>query len=168
MSMTERNLYVGAEPEGKYAQGLKLLLAGLMRRSHAKGKPFLEIKPNGCWQWIRCLVDGYGQVWFERRWRSHRLFYEKLVGPIPEGLQLDHICRNRACCNPGHLESVTQKENIKRGYGIGVKNSKKTHCPKGHEYSGENVFVNKKGHRYCRPCRREWCARNRRKVKQNG
>jgi hypothetical protein len=87
--------------------------------------------------------------------RAHRVAYEALIGPIPDGLQLDHLCRNRACVNPLHTEPVTQIENIRRGEaGVpsGSQQRAKTHCPQGHPYSQGNTYIRKNGHRMCRTC----------------
>lgn len=79
--------------------------------------------------------------------------HELHKGPIPEGLVIDHLCRNRGCVNPDHLEAVTQRENILRGEGLAAANARKTHCPKGHPYSGENLYVvPSSGRRQCRIC----------------
>lgn len=75
-----------------------------------------------------------------------------LRGPIPEGLVIDHLCRDLLCVNPGHLEPVTQKENVRRGVGHGAE----THCPQGHEYTEANTRVSKKNKRYCRACGRAY------------
>lgn len=105
---------------------------------------------NGCWVWTgSCRSNGYGVV-AESAGHSvstHRAMYELLVAPIPEGLHLDHLCRNRACCAPHHLEPVTPLENVRRGRGHGHK----THCPQGHPYEGHNLRMHK-GRRYCRTC----------------
>lgn len=80
--------------------------------------PDYEIDPNtGCWLWKKAKTeDGYGLVWFQGRvCRAHRHFYEQNIGPIPDGLEIDHLCRNRDCVNPKHLEPVTGKENTRRG-----------------------------------------------------
>jgi hypothetical protein len=116
-------------------------------------------EPNsGCWIWTGYLNKGYGHVvrgGYGRgpiqRWRVHRLSYETACGPIPVGLELDHLCRVRCCVNPDHLEPVTRLENIRRGE-AGSNNRSKTHCPKGHPYSEENTVLYSRG-RECRTCR---------------
>lgn len=90
---------------------------------------------DGCWQWTASLRDGYGQVRFGARTVSaHRLVYELLVGPVGPGLELDHLCRNRACVNPAHLEQVSHRENVRRGTGRAAQNALKSQCPQGHPY----------------------------------
>lgn len=111
---------------------------------------------GACWLWTGALNSqngqGYGVAWAVGRLVvAHRCSYEMLTGPIPEGLQIDHLCRVRTCVNPDHLEPVTKRENGRRGLG-GVL---KTHCPAGHEYSPENTFVDHQGHRFCRACKRD-------------
>lgn len=111
-----------------------------------------------CWLWTAyCDKDGYGH-WTPTHGaagkRAHRVAYEILIGPIPEGLPLDHLCRNSPCCNPNHLEPVTDRTNILRGVGFAALNAKKTHCPKGHPYSLTNTYINSKGQRICRTCER--------------
>ena len=97
----------------------------------------------------------------------HRVAYEAAVGPIPEGLQLDHLCRNTLCTNPAHLEPVTCRENLLRGNTLQAANAAKTHCPYGHPYAGENLRVRrlKSGGlgRSCRECARVFGRAARRK-----
>lgn len=115
--------------------------------------------PSGCWQWTAALdVHGYGHISVDGRQRgAHQAAWEILVGPIPEGFTIDHLCRNRGCVNPSHLEPVTRGENVLRGIGFAGVNVRKTHCPKGHEYTPENTYVNpNSGHRLCRVCRTEY------------
>ena len=111
---------------------------------------------TGCWLWkAQISSTGYGVY---RSKPSHRFAYTALVGEIPDGLQIDHLCRNRACCNPGHLEPVTCRENLLRGETLAAANAAKTHCPAGHPYAGDNLKI-KRGGRCCRECER---ARSRR------
>src|SRR5438445_7913613 len=98
---------------------------------------------SGCLVWGGSVSsNGYGAVYLQgRRYRAHRLAYELRKGIIPAGKQLDHLCRNRLCINPEHLEAVTQKENILRGQGAPAKNARKTHCPQGHPYTANNLYL---------------------------
>ena len=113
--------------------------------------------PNECWEWTAGRNStGYGTFRIGRDMRgAHRVAYELSVGPIPEGLQIDHLCRNVTCVNPAHLEPVTQRENSLRGVSPAAVNATKTHCPKGHEYTPENTEMDSGGRR-CRICRRDY------------
>jgi hypothetical protein len=116
-----------------------------------------------CWLWTGVPTSaGYSQFRIDGpRVKTHRFSYKMLVGPIPPGLQLDHLCRIRHCVNPDHLEPVTQAENIRRGQ-AGAHNATKTHCLVGHAFTPENTYVHQ-GQRRCRTCRRDarraWAAR---------
>lgn len=124
--------------------------------------------PMACWPWTGALdQNGYGAFWDGRSMRkAHRVIYETLVGPVPDGLQLDHLCRNRACTNTAHLEPVTARENSMRGETIAAANAAKTHCPVGHEYTPDNTMRSKLGKRQCRRCHREWHARKRASMRR--
>ena len=109
---------------------------------------------NECFEWASCKSkDGYGQFWRDgKSVKSHRVSYELFVGPIPEGFDIDHLCRNHACVRPDHLEAVPRVLNVRRGQGDGSQ----THCPAGHPYDEENTYYWKSPrgytHRYCRAC----------------
>lgn len=116
---------------------------------------------TGCHEWTAARsASGYGKIYVLGRPRTnrvvpaHRVAYELWVGPIPEGLQLDHLCRNRACVNPAHLEPVTQRVNLLRGMSPAADNARKTQCPRGHVYNGANTY-RRNGDRKCRACHRE-------------
>lgn len=115
---------------------------------------FSQLEMGECWVFTgRKTPNGYGTVYHNGKPKvTHRFMYEKFVGPIPEGLQLDHLCRNRACCRPAHLEPVTHAENLRRGRHAG---REKTSCPKGHAYTGDNLYTTPAGDRRCRTCRRD-------------
>ena len=108
-----------------------------------------------CWLWTGALnTGGYGRFTLDgRRQRAHRVAYALLVSPVPDHLELDHLCRVRHCVNPDHLDLVTHAENTRRGAG-GSNNSIKTHCPHGHPYDAANTVINQRGSRECRECRR--------------
>lgn len=113
-----------------------------------------------CWEWSGTKRSGYGRITTGGVRGSvvsaHRFSYEHHIGPIPAGLVLDHICQNRSCCNPSHLEPVTNRENILRGTGIAAKNASKVFCKRGHLLAGENLFVQANGARGCCQCRRDY------------
>lgn len=126
-------------------------------------------EPDECWPWTGTTAQGYGFVMHEGlRHYVHRWSYEHHVGPIPDGLTLDHLCRNRACVNPAHLEPVTIAENVMRGESPPARNARKTHCPQGHPYDATNTSVSKTtGWRQCRTCARER-ERSKRRAAQKG
>lgn len=132
----------------------------------------VQIDPeSGCWEWQRAHDgEGYGFIKVSgRQLRAHRVSYELHVGAIPDGLPLDHLCRNTSCVNPEHLEPVTHAENMRRApTTLAAINAAKTHCPKGHSYD-EYGYV-WQGRRYCRECRRvrhlAWLNANREHARQ--
>ena len=112
--------------------------------------------PGGCWLWGGGFhSNGYGQFNPTRKHNAlaHRYAYEQLRGIITEGLTLDHLCRNRACVNPEHLEPVTNKINILRGKSLPAHNAAKTHCLRGHPYDMFNTYTKPNGQRVCKTCR---------------
>jgi len=128
-------------------------------------KPLAErldyiVDEDGCWIWQKGKdKDGYGLLKVQRprrrTARAHVVSYELAKGPIPVGLIPDHLCKKPSCINSDHLEPVTPGVNVLRGNGACAKNARKTHCPEGHPYSGENLYVNPKGQRICRICVKE-------------
>lgn len=121
---------------------------------------YVAVTETGCWQWTGSVNrGGYGQFAFGRRTNghmrnalAHRASYAIHVGAIPDGLEIDHLCRNRLCVNPTHLEPVDRKTNASRSIHA---NSVKTHCVKGHEFTPENTYRRPNGRRYCAACHRE-------------
>lgn len=126
-------------------------------------KVMKSIDPGGCWEWAgRRDKRGYGIVHFLGHLRAHQVAYDLLVGSVPVGLELDHLCRNPSCVNPAHLEAVTHQENILRGRNHG---RDQTHCKHGHAFDDANtlrwVADNGRPRRRCRTCNR--AAQNRRR-----
>lgn len=111
---------------------------------------------DGCWEWTaRIENDGYGRFLMGRKnWVASRASYVLFVGPIPDGHEIDHTCRNRSCVRPSHLEAVTKLENWRRGFSFSAEYSRKTECPSGHPYNEENTYTYL-GRRLCRTCRRQ-------------
>lgn len=122
------------------------------------------INAKGCWVWQGSKNHGgYGMMTIgscrdnsRRTVQVHRLSYETYRGPIPNGLTIDHLCRNRACANPNHLEPVTLRENLLRGNGIAGQNARKQFCKWGHPLAGDNLLIYSRGpfKRWCRTCQR--------------
>jgi hypothetical protein len=127
----------------------------------------LRVRQEGeCWTWTGStnrdggygVIGGGGYVPGSRSLSRvvyvHRVAYSILVGDIPDGQQIDHLCRNRLCIRPDHLEAVPQRLNLDRGFGPWAVNKRKTHCKRGHEFTAENTSVSRKGERNCRTCKR--------------
>lgn len=129
----------------------------------------IALTDSGCVEWLAGLAgDGYGHFHTtqtpEEKARdvyAHRWSYEYHVGPIPEGLHIDHLCRNHKCVSPDHLEAVQQRVNTLRGTAFTAINAAKTHCDSGHQFTADNTYIDPLGYRHCRTCRRE-VDRNRR------
>lgn len=117
---------------------------------------------TGCWEWQgEKNQKGYPRISYRgRQIAAHRLSFQCFAGDIPDRYEVDHLCKNRGCINPDHLEAVTHIENCRRG-DLGAHMSSRTHCPKGHEYTPENTYVAPRGARYCRICLRAKEARRR-------
>lgn len=117
---------------------------------------------TGCWPWQRSRdPSGYGRIQVGGRSTNggrllgaHRIAYKLVKGPIPEGLQIDHLCRNRRCINPDHLEAVTMRENTLRGFGVAACHARQTHCKRGHPFDEANTDRGEAGRRRCRICTR--------------
>ena len=122
--------------------------------------------PEGCWTWARKPDDsGYGRFRVGSKiWYVHVLSYLSEVGPIPEGWEVDHLCRNRACVRPDHLEAVTGYVNMLRGDAPAAQNARKTHCDKGHEFTEDNTIW-KGERRNCVACRKVSREVEKQKVK---
>ena len=117
---------------------------------------YVPVTESGCWLWIgTCSSHGYGLL---QKQYAHRISYIHFKGPIPNGLQIDHICRVRSCVNPDHLEAVTAQENKRRGEGIAVQNARKSHCISGHVFNENNTYIRThpsgRQTRQCRICKR--------------
>lgn len=130
-------------------------------RSHRRGgdpwERFLEKcdRSGECWIWLcQRKSDGYGHFKVDGRYvGAHRYAYQRVNGAIPSGMEIDHLCRNRSCVNPTHLEAVPHSVNVKRGHN-GAHNKNKTHCVNGHPFDDVNTRITRHGHRSCRACHR--------------
>jgi hypothetical protein len=114
------------------------------------------VTAGGCWTYTGAITtSGYGQIWWQRKNNlAHRVSYLLRVGPVPDGMQLDHLCRNKRCVNPAHLEPVTARENTARNpMNAATYQLSKTHCPRGHAYDEANTRRwPGTGYRKCRTC----------------
>lgn len=129
------------------------------------------IQEDGCWEWVGATRgSGYGHLWFGGRIRpAHQVVYEKAKGAIPDGLELDHLCRNPSCVNPDHLEAVTHKENMRRSVSPIAKTGENASCPYGHPYTAANTYWRPDGEgRQCRVCIRVWKENRRSKQCPQG
>lgn len=132
-----------------------------------KDGPIPERRPDlgPCWLWLGAKTgNGYGLFWDGIRLvAAHRWRYQQVHGPLDKSITLDHLCRARSCVNERHVEPVTNRVNVLRGVGVSAENARKTHCLRGHELTGENVYL-RGNRRHCRQCRLER-ERNERRAK---
>ena len=140
------------------------VLARFWRKVDIKSK-------DECWQWHGTITSGYGvfAITSKHSVRAHRVAYELLVGPIPDSMVSDHLCRNRSCCNPNHIDIVSNKENVLRGIGPTAINGQKVTCKHGHPFSEENTRTFPQGNglmRICKTCALERTRKWREKLKQ--
>ncbi len=128
---------------------------------------FMELcmpEPNtGCWLWGGpSNGHGYGSFFYKGRLTgAHRYSHETFIGPIPNGYDVDHLCRVRCCVNPAHLEAVTRRENILRGVSKVAQRASQTHCKNGHPFSLDNTSITRRGSRVCKTCRAAYARKNR-------
>jgi hypothetical protein len=120
-----------------------------------------------CWNWTGTTLGGYGVFSLKQPRRSvkaHRKAFEWTHGTINPNLVIDHLCRNKACVNPAHLELVTNGENVLRGFGPCAVHARKTHCKRGHEFTAGSYFVVKGGGRDCKACKRLYYLENKTRI----
>ena len=125
----------------------------------------IRLTPTGCWEW-RASKSWLGYGMFNLRGRTrpaHRVTHEAVHGTVPTGLELDHLCRNRACVNPQHTERVTHRENVMRGTNVTARNARATHCIHGHPFDAANTYYKSDGGRSCKAC---WFNPSRRTKKR--
>lgn len=116
-------------------------MSGVAKAKIARFWSRVQKTPN-CWNWTGALNRGYGSfLFFRKRYSAHRFAFEQIIGKVRNGLILDHLCRNRKCVRPDHLEPVTNLENLLRGEGVGALNLRKTHCKNGHQFAGVNLII---------------------------
>lgn len=128
----------------------------------------VRVADGDCWLWTGLTdIDGYGIIGEGgnncRSLRVHRVVYQMAVGPIPEGMVIDHLCRVRNCANPAHLEVVTPAENTRRSNAV---RPLPTHCIRGHAFDARNTYITKEGHRRCRVCKAAHERERQRRLRQ--
>lgn len=128
----------------------------------------VEKSSDGCWRWIGAHhQEGYGVFNMGRLMGAHRWIYQEVFGPIPNGFEIDHLCKVTACIRPSHLEAVTPSENVKRSsswHHFVESASKVRECPQGHQYTDENTYIDKQNCRHCKECQRQRSKERWRKI----
>lgn len=151
----------------EYLKGRHNGVVGKCKKSFEERFWSYVVKGNSdgdCWSWrVKTLPNGYAHFRTAKTVNgkqkvvvdyAHRISFVLAKGPIGKGMVIDHLCRNKECCNPDHLEQVTQKINMLRGETVQALNVAKAACPKGHPYDAENTYVDRAGKRHCRICRK--------------
>ena len=141
----------------------------IMLSMKQKIESHISIIPDGCWNWTGKIskITGYGHVGFNyKTYLAHRLSYIVYKGSIPEGMVIDHLCRNRKCVNPLHLEAVSLKENILRGNSLPAYKARQIHCIRRHILLGANLYITPDGRRQCKTCRAFMNRNNRLRKKE--
>jgi hypothetical protein len=142
---------------------LAALMTDLQHRVRSRSVEIDHGHTTPCWISNRAKQpNGYTKIGLcGQTLLTHRVAYEAYIGPIPDGKQLDHLCRQRACCNPAHLEPVTCRENLLRGDTVTAAEAAATHCKRGHPFDEDNTYVraDRPGVRGCRACRNSWRTR---------
>ena len=158
-----------AEQEAARAEEVVEFDRWLQCERDQQAKFWMRVEKGYHWLWTgTTATNGYGRVDVNgRNQAAHRVAYEWLVGPIPDSLELDHLCAVRNCVNPKHLEPVTHRENTLRGNTITAAQAARTHCPQGHELGGENLVPSslRKGRRDCLTCSRQRASEYRARKK---
>lgn len=164
--------YIAGEPMRFAAPGHRLYVrrpvADRFWEKVDKNGPIMPGMSTPCWVWTAKIGSGgYGRFWLDGKDAlAHRVAYRLLVGPIPGGLEIDHVCKNRRCVR--HLEAVTSRENTRRSDALSGVNARRTHCVNGHELSGDNLYIHRNGYwRSCRTCTRERMRRYRAEKRLN-
>ncbi len=131
--------------------------------------PKIEVADSGCWEWRGAISSGYGRIRIEGHTRlAHRWAYEDAYGPVPNGLELDHLCKNTRCVRPSHLEAVSHLANMQRGDLSGNGGSKPhSHCSRGHRWTAVNSAKSHRTGRCCRICKNEAGRRYREDRRRN-
>lgn len=129
----------------------------------------VALRQFGCWDWQACTRGGYGRFSLHgANTLAHRFAYQEVHGTIPEGQELDHLCQNKACVNPVHLQAVPHRVNILRGGNFAAIKAAQTHCKRGHEFTTSNtIFRREYRNRECRQCKADYMRDRRNRKRSN-